>query len=245
MQPYRYLSQIYDILQEEIDYQAWYHFFCNWANKQGYTLKNILELGAGTGNMTAHFIADNTAVTVLEPSEAMLQALVVKFDRKRRLINCFCGDVNSFQTAQTYDATVGFLDVLNYIAATDLSVFFKRVAKLTKVGGLVYFDISTPYKLKHVLGDNTFAESFADFAYIWHNQYDKINSVLDFDLSIFTENDNGYYQRQTEKHRQYAHTIDQIVAALPAELRLIEVLGEQFAECTSSDQRQHIFIERV
>ncbi len=245
MQPYHFLSQIYDILQEEIDYQAWYHFFCNWANKRGYTLKNILEIGAGTGNMTAHFIADGVAVTALEPSEAMLQALVVKFDRKRRLINCFCGDVNSFQTAQTYDATVGFLDVLNYIAAADLNHFFKRVAKLTKPGGLVYFDLSTPYKLQHIIGDNTFAESFDDFAYIWHNQYDEKNCVLDFELSIFTECDNGYYQRQTEKHQQHAHTVDQIVAMLPVELRLTEVLSEQFSECKSSDQRQHIFIERV
>ncbi len=245
MQPYHYLAQIYDVLQEEIDYQTWYHFFCDWTTQHHYKYNHLLEVGAGTGNMTSHFIADGIKVTALEPAEAMLQELVVKFDRKKRLFNYFCGDINSFQTAQVYDATVGFLDVLNYIAKNDLNNFFKRVAKLTKVGGVVYFDLSTVYKLENIIGDNTFAESFADFAYIWQNQYDIAQRILDFELTIFTETKSGYYQKYCETHRQYAHTIDEIKAALPAELKFVDVLGDHFTHCKSDDQRQHIFLERV
>ncbi len=245
MQPYHYLAQIYDILQEEIDYRAWYHFFCKYSAKRGYKYHHLLEIGAGTGNMTTQFVSDGIAVTALEPSEAMLQVLVDKFDRNRRFIHFFCGDINSFQTAQQYDATVGFLDVLNYIALKDLNFFFNRVAQLTKRGGLIYFDISTVYKLEHIIGDNTFAENFEDFAYIWQNQYDKKQCVLDFDLTIFSEKASGDYHKYREEHRQYAHTIADIAAALPAELKLVDVLGEHFTECQTDDQRQHIFIERV
>ncbi len=244
MQPYHYLSQVYDILQEEIDYSAWYQAFSDWVKRRAYRCQKILEVGAGTGNMTAFFIADQRRVTALEPSEAMLQRLVDKFADKRRLVDYFCGDVSSFQTAQQYDAVVGFMDVLNYLAPTDLTPFFERLASLTRPGGLIYFDLSTIYKLSVVIGNQTFAESLTDFAYIWQNQYDATRRVLDFDLTIFDEVSEHCYRRHVETHRQYGHALADIRAALPLELQIVDVLGDDFKPLQDGAQRMHIFIER-
>ncbi len=245
MRSYHYLAQIYDILQEEINYALWYDKFCQWRDERDYQFNNILEIGAGTGNMTAHFISDNIQVTALEPTEAMLQVLVEKFGHQKRLLNYFCGDVNSFQTAKQYDALVGFLDVLNYVPYADIAHFWQRVVKLTKPGGLIYFDISTRYKLEQVIANHTFAESLSDFAYIWQNDYDSNAQVLDFELTIFSETSAGHYQRQVEKHRQYAHTVADIRASLPKTLQIVEALGDDFAPLEATSERAHLFIERL
>ncbi len=244
MKPYHYLATVYDILQDEIDYAAWYRNFVAWSAERGYALDRILEVGAGTGNMTAHFIDAGSFLTALEPSEAMLQVLVDKLGHNRRQLSYFCGDVASFQTAQQYDALVGFLDVLNYVVRADLTNFWQRVTRLTKPGGLVYFDMSTIYKLERVIGDNSFAESLTDFAYIWQNDYDAVRRQLNFDLTLFAMASDGSYQRYDEKHCQYGYTVSEIVASLPPELHLIEALGEQFGAPQPTDQRLHLFFER-
>ncbi len=245
MQSYHYLAQVYDILQEEIDYVRWYKRFCRWLAEHDYKFNKILEIGAGTGNMTANFIADNIQVTALEPAEAMLQVLVEKFGQQKRTLNYFCGDIDSFQTANQYDAVVGFLDVLNYVPHADIKRFWQRVVKLTKPGGLIYFDMSTRYKLEQVIANHTFAEGFADFAYIWQNEYDSSTATLDFELTIFTETPDGNYQRHDEQHCQYAYTVADIIASLPAELRFIEALGNDFIPLADNDERVHLFIERL
>ncbi|PIE77209.1 MAG: hypothetical protein CSA13_00665 [Clostridiales bacterium] len=245
MQPYYYLSTFYDILQEEIDYRSWYRVLRQKIDELGYTAEHILEVGAGTGNMTALFIEDKFKVTALEPCEAMLSALVDKLYERRRQLKYFCGELKDFQTAQKYDAIVGFLDVLNYIEDSALDNFFNCLAARLKVGGFAYFDWSTEYKLKEIIGDHTFAESLADFAYIWENQYDATRRLLDFDITVFLEESAGLYSKQVERHRQFAHRVENLRAALPKELKLIGVWGDDFAPVQPNDQRNHIIIERI
>ncbi len=245
MQPYYYLSTFYDILQEEIDYRLWYRSFCQKTSELGYAPEQVLEVGAGTGNMTALLIEDKIKVTALEPCEAMLSALVDKLYDRRRHLKYFCGELKDFKTAQKYDGIVGFLDVLNYIEDVALGDFFNCIAARLKVGGFAYFDWSTEYKLKEIIGDHTFAESLADFAYIWENQYDGARRLLDFDITVFLEESDGQYSKQVERHRQYAHRIEDLRAALPKELKLMGVWGEEFASVQPDDQRRHLILERI
>ncbi len=245
MQPYYYLSTFYDILQEEIDYRSWYRAFRQKIDELGYAAERVLEVGAGTGNMTELLIEDKIKVTALEPCEAMLSALVDKLYNRRRQLKYFCGELKDFQTAQKYDAIVGFLDVLNYIEDSALEDFFNCVAARLKVGGFAYFDWSTEYKLEAIIGDHTFAESLADFAYIWENQYDAERRLLDFDITVFLEESNGQYSKQVERHRQFAHRVADLRAALPKELKLVGVWGDDFAPVHPNDQRNHIIIERI
>ena len=68
------------------------------------------------------------------------------------------------------------------------------------------FDISSPYKLKDILGDNTFAEDTGRIAYIWQNSYDSQSKLIEMNLSFFEKTENGLYERFTERHIQRAHS---------------------------------------
>lgn len=99
---------------------------------------NVLDVGAGTGNLTLKFLASGNTVTALDISEEMLKVLSNKIsDEFKDNIELVCGDVDEFllKTKQKYDA-VCFSSVLhhlpNYFYTLDLAI-----SKL-EVGGVIY-----------------------------------------------------------------------------------------------------------
>lgn len=248
--PYQAMAQVYDALIEDVNYQAWFKqwldIYRSFQEDPSYRMASlnrgieILEIGAGTGNMTTQLVEAGYLVTAVEPSEAMLAILQEKLFYHMRQFKAFNGTLEQFVTKQTYQLCLGFLDVLNYIAEEDLAGFFFHLYTLLKPGGVAVFDLSTPYKLEHVLGNHTFAENHEDFAYIWENHYQASLSRLDFEFSLFVEVDEDLFERHTECHTQHAHR-DTIICekALAAGLKLMGIFGEDYTEPKANDKRRH------
>jgi len=78
---------------------------------------------------------------------------------------------------------------------------------------LFIFDISSEYKLSTLLGNNTIAENFDDFSYIWENYYDSDSKLLEFDFTIFLE-ENGLYRKFHEYHTQRGHSVSELSGIL-------------------------------
>ncbi|MDD3336107.1 MAG: hypothetical protein PHI98_11425, partial [Eubacteriales bacterium] len=72
-------------------------------------------------------------------------------------------------------------------------------------GGGLFMDLSTPYKLKHVLGNHFIGDEDADIAYLWQNRYNDAQNYVDLNLAIFLRKEGETYQRIGERQRQYAH----------------------------------------
>ncbi|MDE6868794.1 MAG: class I SAM-dependent methyltransferase, partial [Clostridia bacterium] len=92
-----------------------------------------------------------------------------------------------------------------------LKTAFSRVYSCLKKGGVFIFDVSSPYKLKNLIGNNLFAEDNEDLTYLWFNKLDGDRVIMDL---TFFERQGEKYLRSDERHVQYIHEEDELCAAL-------------------------------
>lgn len=245
MQPYEMMSTVYDELINDVDYQAWINYIQEVLSRQRARPYKVLEIGAGTGNMTRHLLALSMHITIVEPSGAMLSVLQSKYIDDMKSLAFFNAELSVLETQQQYDAAFAFLDVLNYIEPHQLRTYFKKLHQLLKPNALCFLDWSTPYKLAHIIGDATFAENHEDFAYIWENTYDQQSGQLHFEFTVFSENADGSYQKNVEYHTQYAHDEAHIKLAYKGLFDDVESCGDAFGLVKPDDQRRHLVLKVV
>ena len=72
------------------------------------------------------------------------------------------------------------------------------------------FDINSYYKLRYIIGNNTFVEDREDIFYTWQNYFDEQNSIAEFYLTFFVKKEGGKYIRFDETHIERAYRIEEI-----------------------------------
>lgn len=212
MEQYTYLPELYDRLTENIDYEAWCDYLMNRMVQTGGQeskddIRNILELGCGSGNMTKQLLERGYEVVGIDRSAEMLQIAREKLSLYEDRLILIEQDIreSDFEIYEI-DCILSANDTLNYILEEEeLREIFEFAAKHLKKRGYLVFDISSPYKLAKVLGDNTFGESFEDSCYLWENYYDEEERLLTMDINLLVERSDGLYERMTETHYQRAH----------------------------------------
>lgn len=101
---------------------------------------------------------------------------------------------------------------------------FPPRAGALKKGGAYLFDISSEYKLREIVGNNTFCEDREEVAYLWFNRL-KGDSV-EMDFTIFAKREDGAFERGDERHVQYIHTEENVERCLrEADFTLVKKTG--------------------
>jgi len=109
------------------------------------------------------------------------------------------------------DAVLCTNDGLNYLGSPGrLSAFFRAAYITLRLGGALIFDLSTPYKLEHDLGNRLLGDETEEFAYLWRNRLSGSRKYVELDLTIFIRQEDGSYMRIGERQKQFLHTADQI-----------------------------------
>ena len=117
-------------------------------------------------------------------------------------------DMRDFELYGTVDATVCCLDSLNYLCGDgDLLACLKCVHLYLAPGGLLVFDVNSPYKFAHTYGNNAYVledEDEGGRAVFcgWQNAFDPESRLCKFYLSLFTENEEGVYVRSDEEQTE-------------------------------------------
>ncbi len=75
---------------------------------------------------------------------------------------------------------------------------------------MLIFDINSEYKLKNILGNNTFVFDSDNVFYTWENEFDEENELCDFYLTFFVKNKNGEYMRVNEEQTQRAYKTEDV-----------------------------------
>lgn len=245
MLPYELMAIVYDDLTDDIDYDEWYDHVKHQLIDMKIKPYKVLEIGSGTGNMTRRLVDDGLHVTVVEPSEAMLSVLQEKMVENMGKMQFFNGPIATFKSKQRFDVCMAFLDVVNYIEEGGLDAFFARVHEQLCASGVFVLDWSTPYKLREVIGQNTFSENHDDFAYIWENDYVEEDKTLYFDFVMFTELENGTFERHIETHRQFAHDLDTIIRYASKYFEVVSIFGDHHHEPSEKDHRFHLYLRAL
>lgn len=220
MQPYDIMAPWYDLLMEDVPYEAWAETIERLLAQNGSAPKRILEFASGTGLMTGLLLEQGHWVTAVERSEAMLQEAQATLGSQGGRLKLIAGDMTEFTTRERYDAVISVCDGFNYLTSREaLADMLRRCVTLCNPGALILFDISSDWKFRHQLHDRVIAESHEDMAFIWENAYDAESRLLTFELTFFIK-EGSLFRREMEQHLQRAHD--------PAEIaEICETLGLQ------------------
>lgn len=188
-------------------YDKYLAFFLNMINKHSaIPVKEVLDLGCGTGELT-EMLCDTGFDTVgVDGSEEMLMEAAEKCTPKGALL--LCQDMRGFELYGTVQATICTYDCINYLLSTgDVGKCFSLVNNYTQRGGLFVFDINTPYRYKTVFADNAYVYEDGGDMLVWQNSFNEKRSLCDFFLSYFTREADGSYSRGDQVQRQRCYAI--------------------------------------
>jgi len=240
MQPYDTLAVWYDQLMEDVPYERWARRIAQLLKRLGPQPKKLLELAAGTGGMTAHLLAEGHWITAVERSEPMLQEAVAALGNGGGRLKLISAPMEQFDTAERFDAVLAVCDGFNYLESqAALRDMLARCAHLCRPGGLILFDLSTDWKFRHQLHQTVIAENHEDMAFIWENEYDPRTRVLDFDLTFFVR-EGALFRRETEHHRQRAHSPEEIAGCCEALGLVLEGVYDGYTDEPAREDSERI-----
>jgi len=207
---YSSLADCYDVFMHDVDYDAWAGYLGKWLADR----KRVLDCACGTGAITVRLKSLGYDVTGLDVSADMLRVAQRKtFDQGLKM-TYIQQDMRKIQLHHLQDAVVCACDGVNYLSnKKDVKKYFDAVYQILKPGGIFLFDISSCYKLKHVLDGTTFGEDLIDFAYLCRNLHDPQSGLTEMELTVFVRRED-MYECFRERHIQRAYKEKELMQLL-------------------------------
>ena len=191
----------------------------------------VLDLCCGTGSLALELNRRGYDMIGVDGSEEMLQQAGEKAlnEGKSDEILFLLQDMREFELYGTVDAIVCTCDSLNYLLEeADVRQVFALAENYLDQGGLFLFDLNTEYKYKEILGEETFADTSEDGAFIWDNYYYEEEKINEYQVTFFEETENGLYRRFEETHYQKAFTPEEITKWLEEAHMKVEAVYDTF-----------------
>lgn len=204
---YDEFSYIYDKLSFDLDYEKYADNIKKLVDKYNIKKENMLELAAGSGMLTKYFFDDFDNIDALDISSDMLTVFANNYDPDN--VNLINYDMVEFENENTYDLIVILLDSVNYVTEKeDLVKLFKNSYRNLKKGGLLVFDINSPYKIREIFGSNCYVYEYEDIFYTWDNFFE--DDMVDMHLDFFIENEDGTYRRVSEFQQERLYQVEEV-----------------------------------
>lgn len=235
-------AAVYDRLMADVDYNAWAGYLASLLKERKITPQDtILDCACGTGEITLRLHREGYRVIGIDRSERMLEIAQSKARKAGAKIPFVCQDMRELSLHQPASAVVCACDGVNYLLSkADLTAFFRAANGVLTDGGILLFDVSSAYKLEHVLGGQTFGDDGSDCAYLWQNCFDPETRLLEMRLSFFLPDGAGKYTRFFERHIQRAHAIDELTFALQDAGFDPEGVYDAFTKAAPSERSERI-----
>lgn len=215
MLPYEAFAACYDALMADVDYACWGAYLIGLIRDHGAEDSTLLDAACGTGSISVILSEAGYAVTGADVSPAMLDQAAKKALVRGQKIGFIRQDLRAISLHRQVGVVNCSLDGVNYLTSQkDLDAFFTCACGALKPGGLLLFDVSTPYKFESVIGSDTFADEAEGAAYIWFNDYDPGTCLCRMQLTLFIKEGDGRYRRLEEEHVQRAHTLSDLEKGL-------------------------------
>lgn len=222
MEAYTGFAEVYDIFMDNVPYEEWTEYLCGLLGEYGIWDGLVLELGCGTGNLTARLAEKGYDMIGIDAAPEMLETAMDKKREKGYDILYLLQDMREFELYGTVRAVVSACDSINYITEPDeLEQVFCLVNNYLDPSGIFVFDFNTEYKYRELLGNQTIAEDREESSFIWDNYYDEEERINEYELTLFIREEDGRYRKYQEAHFQRAYTLKEI-------RELIEKSGMEF-----------------
>ncbi|MDD4312470.1 MAG: class I SAM-dependent methyltransferase [Eubacteriales bacterium] len=215
-QQYQKFAAYYDRLMADVNYALWADYLKDLLQSNGILPgEAILDCACGTGEITLRLHSAGYRMTGSDCSEQMLELAQQKARKAGAKIAFVQQELQHISVHKPISAITCACDGVNYLLTKrDVAAFFASANRALKDGGLLLFDVSSAYKLEHVLGGQTFGEDEKSCTYLWQNCFDPKTKLLEMRLAFFVPDGNGTYQRFDERHVQAAHLQEELTTEL-------------------------------
>ncbi len=216
MEAYVALAAAYDALNADVDYAKIASFYEAAFHRAGLSPRLVLDLGCGTGKMTVELAKRGYDMIGVDGSAQMLtHAFSRKSEAPEADILLLQQDMCDLELYGTVGAVVSTLDCVNYLTEDgDLDRCFSLVHNYLDPDGIFLFDVNTPYKFRHVFGDNAYVLENEQYYCGWQNEYSGDTELCRFYLSVFSQNEDGSYTRTDEEQTERCYSKEELTAAL-------------------------------
>lgn len=212
---YTGFAEVYDQLMNDVNYNDWADFYVQIMNAFGIRGGKICECACGTGGLSLPLYRKGFHVTGVDMSQDMLWIAAQKARQAGIAIPFVRQDMRQLRLHRPMDAVLATCDGVNYLLEDkDVLAFFQAARAALRPGGGLFFDVSTPYKLKNALGNEMICEDREDVTYLWQNRFSEKSGLLDMHLCIFVKEKDGRYRRIDEEQKQRAHTMQSLTSLL-------------------------------
>ncbi|MDR0928308.1 MAG: methyltransferase domain-containing protein [Oscillospiraceae bacterium] len=214
---YQSFARVYDALMADVDYPRWAEYYLTLAQRAGVHCLRAADCACGTGNLTLALSRLGLSMTGLDLSVEMLRCAGEKARHLGIPVPFVRQDIRNLLLHRPMDALFCACDGVNYLTRPeDVQAFFAAAYRALRPGGGLFFDVSSPYKLETLLGNNCLGDDNPAASYIWQNHFDPAVRLLQMDLTFFVREADGRYSRFEETHWQRAHTAAELTEWLKA-----------------------------
>ena len=244
---YQGFAEIYDELMDDVDYEAWADYYCRLLSIFGVRQGKICECACGTGGLTVPLYKRGFQVTGVDLSRDMLWQAAQKARKQGIAIPFVQQDMKALNLHRPMDAVLATCDGVNYLLTEeDLLSFCRAAFRSVRPGGALVFDVSTPYKLKHVLCRDLFWEDREKITYLWTNTWHERQQTVSLDLCFFVREKDDQYRRVEEHQTQRAWDAETLKNTLwKAGFRAVSFYGDHTLNAAAeNNQRWHIAASR-
>lgn len=208
---YSALGSWFEYLNRDCGYLQWSQYLIKELKELGAGLKGA-DVGCGNGYFTRAMNKAGYDVFGVDVSAEALSVAKSKAAEEGVRCEFFLGDITKLKLGAKVDFVTAVNDVINYVPKDRAKNAFARVYSALKAGGKFLFDISSEYKIRHILGDNLFADDGDDITYLWFNR--QTDSGVIMDLTFFVKGEDGKFTRFDERHEQFAYSEKEITELL-------------------------------
>lgn len=203
MKSFAGIARNYDLFNGA-DYDAYADFVKKAFRQSAVAVKEVLDLGCGTGELSIRLADAGFSVTAVDVSEDMLSVLTGK--KGERDILVLREDMRKLDLYGTVQGAVSSFDVLNYLtSAKDLDAALGRVGLFMEKGGIFVFDINTDHTYDNLYARRAYVYEEEDAMLVWQNAYHPKTRLCRFYLTLFQKGKDGAYTREDTLHVQKNH----------------------------------------
>lgn len=244
MSAYGAFAEVYDLLMDDFDYPKWADYYLQLLARAGVKPRTMADAACGTGSLTVQFARRGIRVTGIDLSDEMLRIAADKARSNGVQAMFVRQDMTGLRLPRPVDALVCGCDGVNYLLTDErVRAFLDSAHAAIRLGGALAFDISSAYKLEHVLGDGFFGEERDEVAYLWSNRFDADAQTVQMDLTFFRREPCGLYRRFVERHTQRAHRPERICELLQESgFARVGIYGDRTFEPPRADELRIHFL---
>lgn len=211
MKSYGDFAKVYDsLMHKDISYSRWADYIENIFIKYDVNPDLVCDLACGTGNMTIELAKRGYNMIGVDISEEMLN---IANEKSAGLDILYINQpMQKLDLYGTMGAFLCMIDGINYVIDPHalITLFTRMKTCFMDPDAIFIFDISTRYKLKKIIGSDTFVYSDKNIFYTWQNRYLEEKNISDMFLTFFERQKNGSYRRFEERHLQHAYSENEL-----------------------------------